>query len=259
MQLNDMNLLRSQCLVGGKWIGAEVGSKIEVRDPATGERVGTVPALGAAETRRAIEAAEAAQAGWRAKTAAERAKILRRWFDLMLANQEDLARLMTAEQGKPLAEARGEIAYAASFIEWFAEEGKRVYGDVIPSPAADRRIVVVKQPVGVCAAITPWNFPSAMITRKAAPALAAGCAMIVKPAEQTPLSALALAYLAEQAGVPAGVFSVITGDARAIGGELGISHRTVQGHLASIYGKLAVNSRTEAVTEALRRGWIVIE
>jgi succinate-semialdehyde dehydrogenase / glutarate-semialdehyde dehydrogenase len=217
-QLKDTNLLRSQCLIGGQWLGAN--ATIEVRNPATGELVGNVPSLGADETRRAIEAAEAALPAWRAMTAAERSKILRRWFDLMLANQEDLARLMTAEQGKPLAEARGEIAYAASFVEWFAEEGKRVYGDVIPSPNADRRIVVIKQPVGVCAAITPWNFPSAMITRKAAPALAAGCTMIVKPAEQTPLSALALAYLAEQAGVPAGVFSVITGDARTIGGEL---------------------------------------
>jgi succinate-semialdehyde dehydrogenase/glutarate-semialdehyde dehydrogenase len=217
-QLKDTNLLRSQCLIGGQWFGAN--ATIEVRNPATGELVGTVPSLGADDTRRAIEAAEAALPAWRARTAAERSKILRRWFDLMLANQEDLARLMTAEQGKPLSEARGEIAYAASFVEWFAEEGKRVYGDVIPSPNADRRIVVIKQPVGVCAAITPWNFPSAMITRKAAPALAAGCTMIVKPAEQTPLSALALAWLAEQAGVPAGVFSVITGNARAIGGEL---------------------------------------
>ena len=179
-----------------------------------------MPNFGAAETRRAIVAAEAAFGPWKAKTAAERAKILRRWFELMMENQEDLAQLMTAEQGKPLAEARGEIAYAASFIEWFAEEARRVYGEVIPSPLADRRLIVIKQPVGVCAAITPWNFPAAMITRKAAPALAAGCTMVVKPAEQTPLSALALAWLGQQAGIPPGVLNIVTGEPVAIGGEL---------------------------------------
>jgi succinate-semialdehyde dehydrogenase/glutarate-semialdehyde dehydrogenase len=187
-----------------------------------------VPSVGATETRRAIDAAETALPAWRAKTAAERGRILRRWYELMMENQEDLAQLMTAEQGKPLAEARGEIAYAASFIDWFAEEGKRVYGDTIPSPWADRRLVVIKQPVGVCAAITPWNFPAAMITRKAAPALAAGCTMIIKPAEQTPLSALALAYLAIEAGVPAGVLNVVTGDPVAIGGELTSSPRVMK-------------------------------
>jgi succinate-semialdehyde dehydrogenase/glutarate-semialdehyde dehydrogenase len=233
-KLKNPRLLRDACLIGGEWLaGADT---IEVRNPATGELVGSVPRLGAAETRRAIEAAETAGPAWRAKTAAERAKILRRWFELVMENQADLGLLMTLEQGKPLAEAKGEIAYAASFIEWFAEEARRIYGDVIPSPNADRRIVVIKQPVGVCAAITPWNFPSAMITRKAAPALAAGCTMVVKPAEQTPLSALALAYLAEQAGVPAGVFSVITGDARAIGGELTTS---------SIVRKLSFTGSTE--------------
>jgi succinate-semialdehyde dehydrogenase/glutarate-semialdehyde dehydrogenase len=179
-----------------------------------------VPSFGAAETRRAIEAAEAAFGPWKAKTAAERAKILKRWFELMMENQEDLAQLMTAEQGKPLAEARGEIAYAASFIEWFAEEARRVYGEIIPSPLADRRLIVIKQPVGVCAAITPWNFPAAMITRKAAPALAAGCTMVVKPAEQTPLSALALAWLGQKAGIPPGVLNIVTGEPVAIGGEL---------------------------------------
>jgi succinate-semialdehyde dehydrogenase/glutarate-semialdehyde dehydrogenase len=179
-----------------------------------------VPNFGAAETRRAIDAAQAAFLPWRAKTADERARILKRWFQLMMENQEDLARLMTAEQGKPLAEARGEIAYAASFIEWFAEEARRVYGEVIPSPLTDRRLIVIKQPVGVCAAITPWNFPAAMITRKAAPALAAGCTMVVKPAEQTPLSALALAWLGQQAGIPPGVLNIVTGEPVAIGGEL---------------------------------------
>ena len=217
--MKNPELLRNACLINGEWL-ASGGASIEVRNPATGDPVGSVPSFGAAETRRAIDAAQAAFHPWRARTAAERAKILRRWFELMMENQEDLARLMTLEQGKPLAEARGEIAYAASFIEWFAEEARRIYGDVIPSPLADRRLIVLKQPVGVCAAITPWNFPAAMITRKAAPALAAGCTMVVKPAEQTPLSALALAWLGQQAGLPSGVLNVVTGEPRAIGGEL---------------------------------------
>ena len=218
LHLNDPSLLRTQAYVAGKWIDG--AGKIEVRNPATGELVASVPKLGAAETRAAIEAADKAWGPWRAKTAKERAAILRKWFELLMANQEDLARIMTAEQGKPLAEARGEIAYAASFIEWFSEEGKRIYGDTIPAPVANQRIVVTKEPIGVCAAITPWNFPAAMITRKAAPALAVGCTMVVKPASQTPLTALALAALAERAGVPAGVLSVITGSAGDIGGEM---------------------------------------
>ena len=218
LQLKDPSLLRTQCLVDGRWIDG--AGKIEVRNPATGDLVASVPKLGAAETRAAIAAADRAWAPWRARAAKERAAILRKWFELLMANQEDLARIMTAEQGKPLAEARGEIAYAASFIEWFSEEGKRVYGDTIPAPVANQRIVVTKEPIGVCCAITPWNFPAAMITRKAAPALAAGCTMVVKPASQTPLTALALAALAEQAGVPAGVLSVVTGAAGDIGGEM---------------------------------------
>nr|WP_241147901.1 NADP-dependent succinate-semialdehyde dehydrogenase [Minwuia thermotolerans] len=218
--LKDGRLFREQCYVGGAWSDADSGAKIDVVNPATGQAIGTVPKLGAGETRRAIEAAKDALPGWRKKTAKERAAVLRKWFDLIMENQEDLARLMTAEQGKPLAESRGEIAYAASFIEWFGEEGKRVYGDTIPSHRGDARIVVIKEPVGVTAAITPWNFPSAMITRKAGPALAAGCTMVVKPATQTPYSALALAELAERAGVPKGVLSIITGPASEIGGEL---------------------------------------
>jgi succinate-semialdehyde dehydrogenase/glutarate-semialdehyde dehydrogenase len=191
-----------------------------VTNPATGEYLTAVPDAGAAETRRAIEAARVAQQAWRARTAGERAKLLRRWYELLLANQEDLARLMTAEQGKPLAESRGEIVYAASFLEWFAEEGKRIYGDMIPPHHADKRVLVAKEPIGVCAAITPWNFPAAMITRKVGPALAAGCTIVLKPAEATPLSALALAELAERAGIPKGVFNVLTGDPIAIGREL---------------------------------------
>jgi succinate-semialdehyde dehydrogenase / glutarate-semialdehyde dehydrogenase len=220
LNLKDPSLFRQQCYVDGRWSDADGGKTIAVDNPATGEILGTVPNMGAAETRRAIEAANTAFPGWRARTAKERASILRKWFDLMMANQEDLARLMTAEQGKPLAESRGEIAYAASFIEWFAEEGKRIYGDVIPQHQADKRIVVLKEPIGVCAAITPWNFPAAMITRKAGPALAAGCTMVVKPATATPYSALAMAELAERAGVPRGVLSVVTGSAGAIGGEM---------------------------------------
>ena len=220
MNLKDPSLFRQQCYIDGAWIGADGGATIEIENPATGEALGTVPSFGADETRRAIEAAERAWPGWRAKTAKERATVLRRWADLMMENQEDLAVLMTSEQGKPLAESMGEVAYAASFFEWFAEEGKRIYGDTIPQHQRDKRIVVLKEPVGVCAAITPWNFPAAMITRKAGPALAAGCTMVVKPASQTPYSALALSELAERAGMPAGVFSVLTGDSSAIGGEM---------------------------------------
>jgi succinate-semialdehyde dehydrogenase/glutarate-semialdehyde dehydrogenase len=220
LKLTDPKLFRQQCYVDGKWIDADGGRTFPVTNPATGGTVGTVPDMGAMETRRAIEAANAAWPGWRAKTAKERAGILRKWHDLMLANQEDLAVLMTTEQGKPLAESRGEIGYAASFIEWFAEEGRRVYGDTIPGHQADKRIVVLKEPIGVCAAITPWNFPAAMITRKAGAALAAGCTMVLKPASATPFSALALAELGERAGLPKGVFSVVTGGAKAVGGEL---------------------------------------
>ena len=220
LNLKDPALLKQNCYLGGFWHAADSGAVIDVTNPATGEIIGTIPRMGAAETARAIAAADTALPAWRAKTARERSVILRRWFDLIMAHQEDLAVIMTTEQGKPLAESRGEIAYAASFIEWFAEEGKRVYGDTIPGHAADKRIVVIKQPVGVCAAITPWNFPAAMITRKAGPALAAGCTMVVKPATATPFSALALAELGERAGLPAGVFSVITGSAGAIGGEM---------------------------------------
>ncbi|MGH8698037.1 MAG: NADP-dependent succinate-semialdehyde dehydrogenase [Burkholderiales bacterium] len=220
LSLKDPKLLRQQCYIDGRWVDADGGKTLAVTNPATGEVLGAVPSMGAAETRRAIEAANAAWPAWRARTAKERSAILRKWSDLMLANQEDLAIIMTAEQGKPVTESRGEIAYAASFIEWFAEEARRVYGDTIPGHQADRRIVVIKQPVGVCAAITPWNFPAAMITRKVGPALAAGCTMISKPASATPFSALALAELAERAGVPKGVFSVVTGAATAIGGEM---------------------------------------
>ncbi len=220
MKLKDPNLFRQQCCIDGEWVDADGGETIAVDNPATGEELGAAPRMGAAETRRAILAADRALPAWRAMTGKERSAILRRWADLMMANQEDLAVLMTAEQGKPLAESKGEIAYAASFIEWFGEEAKRVYGDTIPGHQRDKRILVLKQPIGVAAAITPWNFPSAMITRKAGPALAAGCTMVVKPASQTPFSALALAELAERAGTPKGVFSVVTGSAAAIGGEM---------------------------------------
>lgn len=219
-RLQRKDLMRQQAFIGGQWVDADNGATLEVHNPANGELLGSVPNMGAEETKRAIAAAEQAFQKWRHVPAKERAQILRRWFDLMVEHQEDLALLMTLEQGKPLAEARGEIAYGASYIEWYAEEGKRAYGDVIPGPAADRRIVVTKEPVGVCAAITPWNFPSSMITRKAGPALAAGCTIVVKPAAQTPYSALALAVLATEAGVPEGVFSVLTGSASAIGGEM---------------------------------------
>ena len=210
LNLKDPDLFRTRCYVDGQWIDADDGATVSIRNPANGEVLGTIPRMGAAETRRAIEAANAAWPAWRALTAGARAKILRRWFELILANQEDLAVLMTLEQGKPLVEARGEVAYGASFIEWFAEEGKRVYGEVIPAPTGDKRLLVIKQPVGVTAAITPWNFPIAMITRKVAPALAAGCTSVVKPAEATPLSALALAELAVRAGIPSGVLNIIT-------------------------------------------------
>ena len=223
MKLADPSLLRTQAYVNGAWIDADDGRTTPIYNPATGDIVAHVPRLGVDETRRAIDAAAVAFESWRKKTGKERAKILRRWADLMMENQDDLAVILTSEQGKPLAEARGEIAYAASFLEWFGEEAKRVYGDTIPSYQADRRIVVTKQPIGVCAGITPWNFPAGMITRKGAPAIAVGCTMIFKPAEQTPLSALALCVLAERAGLPAGVLNVVTGaaeDAAIIGGEL---------------------------------------
>ena len=218
--LGDPALFRQQCYVNGEWIDANGGRSIEVDNPATAETIGAVPALGAEETRAAIEAADAAWTGWRARPAKERANLMRRWFELMMANQEDLAVLMTSEQGKPLAESRGEIAYAASFVEWFAEEGKRVYGDVINHPLPGKRIVVLKQPIGVVASITPWNFPAAMITRKCAPALAAGCPVVIRPASQTPFSALALAELADRAGIPPGVVNVITGPSGPMGAEL---------------------------------------
>lgn len=218
--LTDNRLFREQAYVNGEWIDADNGAVIGVTNPATSEILGHVPKMGAAETRRAISAADAALPGWSALTAKDRAQRLRRWFELMMENQDDLATLMTMEQGKPKAEAKGEIAYAASFLEWFSEEAKRVYGDVIPGHQVDKRIMVLKQPIGVTAAVTPWNFPSAMITRKAGPALAAGCVMVLKPASQTPYSALALAELAERAGIPKGVFNVVTGSAGEIGSEL---------------------------------------
>jgi len=219
-QLKDKNLFREMCYIDGAWVPAKSGGKVQVDNPATGEIIGSVPKLGAAETREAIEAANDAFPLWSKKTGKERAIVLRNWFDLMMENQEDLARLMTLEQGKPLAESRGEVAYAGSFLEWFGEEAKRIYGDTIPGHQADKRIVVIKQPIGVVACITPWNFPLAMITRKAGPAIAAGCTVVLKPAAQTPFSALALAELAERAGVPKGVFNIVTGAAREIGGEL---------------------------------------
>ncbi|HAT1582976.1 TPA: NADP-dependent succinate-semialdehyde dehydrogenase [Raoultella ornithinolytica] len=220
MQLNDLTLFRQQAFINGEWRDALSSDVITVTNPANGEVLGSVPKMGAEETRDAIQAAHRALPAWRQLTAKERAAILRRWFDLMMANQDDLARLMTLEQGKPLAEAKGEIGYAASFIEWFAEEGKRIYGDTIPGHQADKRLIVIKQPIGVTAAITPWNFPAAMITRKAGPALAAGCTMVLKPASQTPFSALALAELTRRAGIPDGVFNVVTGSASAVGNEL---------------------------------------
>ena len=220
LPLKDPSLLCQQAYINGVWCDADDGATIAVTNPATGEQLGTVPKMGGAETRRAIASASHAWRGWRGKTAKERSVILRKWNDLILANVDDLALIMTAEQGKPLAESKGEIVYAASFIEWFAEEAKRIYGDTIPSPSTASRIVVTKEPIGVCVAITPWNFPAAMITRKAGPALAAGCPMVLKPAEATPFSALALAVLAERAGIPAGIFSVVTGHPRDIGAEM---------------------------------------
>src|SRR3989440_4905578 len=220
VELKDARLFREACYVDGQWVRAKSGGMINVDNPATGEIIGRVPKLSGAETKQAIEAAHHAFPPWSKKTAKERAAVLRRWFDLMMSNQEDLARLMTLEQGKPLAESRGEVAYAAAFLEWFGEEAKRIYGDVIPQHQVDKRIIVIKQPIGVVACITPWNFPLAMITRKAGPAIGAGCTVVLKPASQTPFSALALAELAERAGIPKGVFNVITGTASEIGGEL---------------------------------------
>ncbi len=220
LELTDSSLFREQAFVCGSWVDADSGRRFDVVNPSTGKTIGSVPDMGREEVSRAIDAAEAVFFMWREETARDRATYLKRWHDLMMENQEDLARIMTAEQGKPLAESRGEIAYAAAFIEWFAEEARRIYGDVIPSPKAESRILTIKAPVGVCAAITPWNFPSAMIARKAAAALAAGCPMVVKPAGQTPFSALAMAELARRAGMPAGVFNVVTGDSKTIGREL---------------------------------------
>ncbi|RID92805.1 NAD-dependent succinate-semialdehyde dehydrogenase [Gemmobacter lutimaris] len=241
--LKDATLLRQAALIGAEWIEA-AGAGIAVTNPATGALIGHVPDLGATETEAAIAAAEAAQGVWAARTAKERSAILRRWYDLIVANADDVARILTMEQGKPLAEAKGEILYGASFIEWFAEEARRIYGDVIPGHAPDKRIVVIKQPIGVVAAITPWNFPNAMITRKAGPALAAGCAMVLKPASQTPFSAIALAVLAERAGLPAGLFSVITGSARAIGGVMTASDKV---------RKLTFTGSTEVGIELMRQ------
>ena len=220
MILNDPSLLHEQCYIDGLWVGANSGETVAIANPATQDIIGNVPVMGKAETEAAITAANNALPAWRALTAKERSQKLRRWFELMHENAEDLALMMTTEQGKPLAESRGEVTYAASFIEWFAEEAKRIYGDTIPGHQADKRLTVIKQPVGVTAAITPWNFPAAMITRKAAPALAAGCTMLVRPADATPFTALALAVLAEEAGIPKGVFNILTGKSRVIGAEL---------------------------------------
>jgi succinate-semialdehyde dehydrogenase / glutarate-semialdehyde dehydrogenase len=242
--LKDPSLFRQQCFINGEWRDAINKEVIAVNNPATNEIIGTIPKMGANETREAIAAAEIAQKFWRKKTAHERAAIMRHWHKLIIENQEDLALLMTSEQGKVIAESRGEIGYAASFIEWFAEEGKRVYGDIIPSPRNDARIVVTKQPIGVCVAITPWNFPAAMITRKAGAALAAGCSIVIKPAGQTPYTALALAELAKRAGIPAGVLSVVTGSAKAIGGEMTSN---------PIVRKLSFTGSTEVGIELLKQ------
>jgi succinate-semialdehyde dehydrogenase/glutarate-semialdehyde dehydrogenase len=244
MNLRDKSLMREAAMIGGVWVEADRSASIEVTNPATGEIIGRVPKLGAAETKVAIEAARIAQKDWAASTAKERSVILRRWFDLMIENKEDLGGILTLEQGKPLAEAIGEIVYGASFIEWFAEEARRVYGDLIPGHQRDKRLMVMKQPIGVVAAITPWNFPNAMITRKAGPALAAGCAMVLKPASQTPFSAIALAVLAERAGLPKGLFSVITGSAAAIGAEM-TANATVR--------KLTFTGSTEIGAELYRQ------
>ncbi|MFB2552982.1 NADP-dependent succinate-semialdehyde dehydrogenase [Ensifer soli] len=242
--LKDPTLFRQAARVGGEWVEAVPGASIAVNNPATGEILGHVPKLGAAETKAAIAAAQAAQVEWAARTAKERSGILRAWFDLMIANKDDLGRILTLEQGKPLAEATGEIVYGASFIEWFAEEARRIYGDIVPGHQKDKRILVMKQPIGVVAAITPWNFPNAMITRKAGPAFAAGCALVLKPASQTPFSAIALAVLAERAGLPKGLFSVITGSAREIGAEM-TSNPVVR--------KLTFTGSTEIGTELYRQ------
>jgi succinate-semialdehyde dehydrogenase/glutarate-semialdehyde dehydrogenase len=218
--LRDRDLFREACYIDGRWVAGDPGRTIQVDDPATGHVIGSVPRLGSVETKQAIDAAAAALPEWRARTAEERSVVLRRWFDLIMSSQDDLARLMTLEQGKPLTESRGEVSYGAGFIEWFAEEGRRTYGDTIPSHARDKRIVVIKEPIGVVGCITPWNFPIAMITRKVGPALAAGCTVVTKPASQTPFSALALAALAERAGLPKGVLNIVTGPAGEIGGEL---------------------------------------
>lgn len=242
MQLSD--LIRSHCLIGGEWCEADDGATLPVEDPASGEIITTVPRMGKAETDRAIAAAAAALPAWRVRTAGDRAKVLRRLFDLMIENKHLLGELLTREQGKPLAEAEGEIAYSASFIEWFAEEGKRAYGEVIPSHAADRRIVTLRQPIGVVGAITPWNFPSAMIGRKLGPALAAGCTVVLKPASQTPLSALAIGVLAEQAGLPAGVLNIVTGSAKDIGGAITAS---------PVVRKISFTGSTEVGRELMRQ------
>ena len=220
MKLSDTALLRQSAYIDGAWVNADTGETFDVINPASLAKIAQVPKMGALETRRAIEAADKALPAWRSKTAKDRAKILKKWFELVMAASDDLATLMTAEQGKPLAEAKGEVVYGASFIEWFGEEAKRLYGDTIPAPAADRRLIVIKEPIGVVASITPWNFPVAMITRKCAPAMAAGCTVVAKPAEDTPLSALALAELADRAGIPKGVFNVVTGDPVEIGAEM---------------------------------------
>ncbi|WP_018236100.1 NADP-dependent succinate-semialdehyde dehydrogenase [Ensifer sp. BR816] len=250
MNLKDPSLFRQAALVGETWIEADPQNSIEVNNPATGEIIGRVPKLGAAETRAAIETAARVQKEWATRTAKERAGILRRWFDLMIENKDDLGQILTIEQGKPLAEATGEIVYGASFIEWFAEEGRRVYGDLVPGHQKDKRILVMKQPIGVVAAITPWNFPNAMITRKAGPAFAAGCAMVLKPAAQTPYSAIAIAVLAERAGMPKGLFSVITGSAREIGAEM-TSNPTVR--------KLTFTGSTEVGAELYRQSAATIK
>ncbi|MCG5485298.1 NADP-dependent succinate-semialdehyde dehydrogenase [Sinorhizobium alkalisoli] len=250
MNLKDPSLFRQAALVGENWIEADPNNAIEVTDPATGEVIGRVPKLGAAETRAAIETAARVQKDWAARTAKERAVALRRWFELMIENKDDLGRILTTEQGKPLAEATGEIVYGASFVEWFAEEARRVYGDIVPGHQKDKRILVMKQPIGVVAAITPWNFPNAMITRKAGPAFAAGCAMVLKPAAQTPFSAIAIAVLAERAGMPKGLLSVITGSAREIGAEM-TSNPTVR--------KLTFTGSTEVGAELYRQSAATIK
>ncbi|MDW9815255.1 NADP-dependent succinate-semialdehyde dehydrogenase [Sinorhizobium meliloti] len=250
MNLKDPSLFRQAALVGETWIEADPKNAIEVNNPATCEIIGRVPKLGAADTRTAIEAAARVQKEWAARTAKERSAVLRRWFELMIENKDDLGRILTMEQGKPLAEATGEIVYGASFIEWFAEEARRVYGDLVPGHQKDKRILVMKQPIGVVAAITPWNFPNAMITRKAGPALAAGCAMVLKPAAQTPFSAIAIAVLAERAGMPKGLFSVITGSAREIGAEM-TSNPTVR--------KLTFTGSTEVGAELYRQSAATIK